>query len=396
MKSHIPIDLIAHILCRLPVKSVLRFLCVSKSWAELIKGLGFIKTHLKRSINSDRDCTIIIDQIASVPSLNFLSVLFRHDNENCLPRAMEIYPPLQGRPKRETTIVDYCNGLVCLHNNVKEIALWNPLIRKYKKLPSEPVQRPSGFEDSLWSTEYAFGHDPHNNDYKVVRIAQFCEGHRPLLIIGIEVKIYSLILQAWKKVEEPGPNKLPWISSSPAVSTNGAAHWFTIPDRSVPGQEILAFDFANNEKFLFYKTPVQPIDTDDIQKTGLGVLGGCLCFVVNDCKNMCHEVWLMKEYGVENSWTKVYKIDLRANKISSNSNFEFFKPLKFSRDRKKVLLENSGNLFWYDLEKERSKRLKVQNLPVLFRPLTSTGSLLLLDDGDSVTDPKQNKIKKSR
>ena len=173
MKSHIPIDLIADILCRLPVKSVVRFLCVSKSWAELIKGLGFINTHLQRSINSDRDCTIIIDQIASVPSLNFLSVLFRHDNENCLPKAMEIYPPLQGRPERETTIVDYCNGLVCLHNCVKEIALWNPLIRKYKKLPSEPVQRPSGFEDSLWSTVYAFGHDPHNDDYKVVRIAQF-------------------------------------------------------------------------------------------------------------------------------------------------------------------------------------------------------------------------------
>ena len=396
MKSHIPIDLIAHILCRLPVKSVVRFLCVSKSWAELIKGLGFINTHLKRSINSDRDCTIIIDQIASVPSLNFLSVLFRHDNENCLPKAMEIYPPLQGRPERETTIVDYCNGLVCLHNCVKEIALWNPLIRKYKKLPSEPVQRPSGFEDSLWSTVYAFGHDPHNDDYKVVRIAQFCEGDRPLLIIGIEVKIYSLKLQAWKKVAEQGPNMLPWISSSPAVSTNGAAHWLTIPDRSVPGQEILAFDFSNNEKFLFYKTPVQPIDTDDIQKTGLGVLGGCLCFVVNDCKNMYHDVWLMKEYGVESSWTKVYKTDLRANKIYSNLNSEFVKPLKFSRDGKKVLLENSKNLFWYDLEKNRSKRLKVRNLPVLFRPLTSTGSLLLFDDGDSVIDPKQNKIKKSR
>ncbi|KAK7818957.1 f-box protein cpr1 [Quercus suber] len=187
---------------------------------------------------------------------------------------------------------------------------------------------------------------------------------------------------------------LPWISSSPAVSTNGAAHWLTIPDRSVPGQEIFAFDFANNEEFHFYKTPVQRIDTDDIQKTGLGVLGGCLCFVVNDCKNLYHDVWLMKEYGVESSWTKVYKTDLRANKISLNTNFGFVKPLKFSRDGKKVLLENSKNLFWYDLEKKRSERLKVQKLPVLFRPLTSTGSLLLLDDGDSVIDPKQNKIKK--
>ncbi|KAK7856862.1 hypothetical protein CFP56_020958 [Quercus suber] len=43
--------------------------------------------------------------------------------------------------KRVTTIVDYCNGLVCLRNCDEEIALGNPLIRKYKKLPSgSPLQ----------------------------------------------------------------------------------------------------------------------------------------------------------------------------------------------------------------------------------------------------------------
>ena len=30
----------------------------------------------------------------------------------------------------------------------------------------------------------------------------------------------------------------------------------------------------------------------------LGVLGGCLCYVVN-AWNMYNEVWLMKEYGEE-------------------------------------------------------------------------------------------------
>uniref|UniRef100_A0A7N2LU16 Uncharacterized protein n=1 Tax=Quercus lobata TaxID=97700 RepID=A0A7N2LU16_QUELO len=98
---------------------------------------GVINNHFKRSINNDRDCIIIIEQKPCVWSL-----FFRNYNENCLPEAMEIYPTLQGcHRKRLTTIVDYCNGLVCLRYCDEEIALWNPLIRKYKKLSSEPVKK---------------------------------------------------------------------------------------------------------------------------------------------------------------------------------------------------------------------------------------------------------------
>ena len=132
----------------------------------------------------------------------------------------------------------------------------------------------------------------------------------------------------------------------------------------------------------------------------MGVLGGCLCYVVNAWK-MYNEVWLIKEYGEESSRIQVYKIDLRANTIASNLNSDFeylnvyLKPLKFSRDSKKVLLVDCKNLFWYDIEKKRSKRPESQNLPVVFTPLTSIGSLLLLD-GDSVIDPKEKKQKKQR
>ena len=123
-----------------------------------------------------------------------------------------------------------------------------------------------------------------------------------------------------------------------------------------------------------------------------------VCYVVNAWK-MYNEVWLMKEYGEESSRIQVYKIDLRANTIASNLNSDFeylnvyLKPLKFSWHGKKVLLADCKNIFWYDIEKNRSKRLESQNFPVVFTPLTFIGSLLLLD-GDSVIDLKEKKWKK--
>ena len=45
-KSHLPDDIVLDILARLPVKSLLRFRCVRKSWYFRITSPNFISTHL--------------------------------------------------------------------------------------------------------------------------------------------------------------------------------------------------------------------------------------------------------------------------------------------------------------------------------------------------------------
>ena len=114
-----------------------------------------------------------------------------------------------------------------------------------------------------------------------------------------------------------------------------------------------------------------------------------------------NDVWVMKEYGVESSWTQIYKIE----KVAVPWDFEYYKPLMFSKNRKKVLLEehwnsnpfpieydvekiHSKNLIWYDIEKKQGKRVQNWSFPDAFRTATCIGSLLLLD-GDSVIDPWQ-------
>ncbi|KAL4628280.1 hypothetical protein ACB092_05G225800 [Castanea dentata] len=314
---------------------------------------------------------------------------FPYHRNNRFGKAVEIYLPLV-RPRKMTNIVGYCDGLVCILDS-KTIATWNPLIKKYKKLPREPIQKSSSFGNGDYCySMFAFGHDPHKDDYKVVRIVEFV-GSR---YMETEVKIYSLKSQAWKKVDERWkdvekhlPNKLPVILSQIlTTSLNGAEYWLIVPSGGYPKpelelQSILAFDIVN-EKMRVYKTPVQPKNDDNILNTSLGVLGGCLCFVVNvqNAKDMYYEVWLMKEYGVESSWTKVYKIE----KGAMPEAFWSIEPLIFSRNGKKVLFQGIHfgcvKFIWYDVEKKRGKSVKIQNLPAMFAlSVTSIGSLLLLD-----------------
>ena len=48
----------------------------------------------------------------------------------------------------------------------------------------------------------------------------------------------------------------------------------------------------------------------------LGVLGGCLA-ICEDPSNdrWCFHIWVMKDYGVQASWTKAYNIEFMVRKL---------------------------------------------------------------------------------
>ncbi|CAL5419853.1 unnamed protein product [Camellia sinensis] len=50
--SKLPDDILFDIFSRLPVQSLIQYICVCKSWRTMISKLQFIKTHLHRSSNS--------------------------------------------------------------------------------------------------------------------------------------------------------------------------------------------------------------------------------------------------------------------------------------------------------------------------------------------------------
>jgi len=80
-------------------------------------------------------------------------------------------------------VVGSVNGLICLVSRVKELILWNPSIRKYKKLPSPKTKTTWGYR------MYSFGYDEFHDDYKVVVIF-FID--RLDILLQIKVKIFFI------------------------------------------------------------------------------------------------------------------------------------------------------------------------------------------------------------
>ena len=109
----------------------------------------------------------------------FFSVHF--PTENHFDNTFTLYSPLY-RPGKYcegmlVSILDYCHGLVCIRNMLGEIAIWNPLIQKYRILPMEPILKPSY---SYRSSSLAFGYDLCNDDNKVLKVTTFHNGGQPL------------------------------------------------------------------------------------------------------------------------------------------------------------------------------------------------------------------------
>jgi F-box interacting protein len=378
--SSLPLDLVIEILLQLAVKPLVRFQCVSKTWHALINDPVFIRRHLDLSIAGNRERTLIFKEAEVDPSLDCLLVRF---NDDRFDRALvKIGQPLH-KKKIYYQILDYCNGLVCIHNLGRGIAIWNPLIKRYKKLPFEPIENPAGFTDCRSGLpDLAFGHDPINDDYKVMRVVRFKRNIEATR--AFEVKLYSLRAHSWKRVEGEWPQE--FITCGNSASLNGAFHWLVGPLIRSMGT-LLAFDLAT-EKFREYRIPVQ-MDEDSV--LSLEVLRGCICVCLNVIRTL-NDVWVMKEYGVVSSWTRLYTIVQGAVPWS----FAFCKPLVYSKDGKKVLIEQDlEHLFWYDIEEKSCRRVQFRHMPRLFQTAICVGSLVLLD-GDRLIDTRQKKRNKRK
>nr|POF02679.1 uncharacterized protein CFP56_38146 [Quercus suber] len=128
-------------------------------------------------------------------------------------------------------------------------------------------------------------------------------------------------------------------------------------------QSLIAFDLGT-EKFRVFTIPVQ---TSSHYWMRLEVLGGHLCFVETDV-NFRSNVWTVKEYGEPSSWTHIYEIEKPCTSA------RYYKPLTFSNDSKKLVLEEALKELWQETA-------------------TCIGSLLLLEGDNVVVEEESLDVK---
>lgn len=354
--SNLPLELITEILCRLPAKNLLCCRCVSKPWCALIDSPSFIKLHLKHSIETTANLEIIL-KTAHLYCVGF-------DFEDT-PK--ELHHPLMCY-NHGIKVLGSCNGLLCICNVVDDIALWNPSIKQHRMVPFLPIELKRYFGTCSCTVHvFGFGYDPINDDYKVVRIAQFMGVDRRSF--ESEVKVYSLRKHWWRRIGD-----MPYCVHYPGangVYASGALHWMVSQNpESKVANIIVALDLAHDD----YLEVPQPEYMDKNFNMDLGVLRGCLCLLAN-FQGKCIDLWAMKEYGVKESWTKLFSVVQQ----EVLRNIRSFKPLAYSKSGNEVLLEcDNISLCWYDLQRKKVKNW-IHGLPHIFEAEICVGSLVPLN-----------------
>ncbi|XP_058198461.1 F-box protein CPR1-like [Rhododendron vialii] len=302
------IEVIIDILLRLPVKPLLRFRCVSKQFCALIDSQDFIRLHLKLSIETKNNLGLILR------NSSFFSVDF-----DSLDTAVELDHPFQSTGRHRTEIFGSCHGLICLSyclsNDREDLAIY-PSTRRFQKFSFRNV----GFNFMGCSAYFAtsgFGYDSVTDDYKVVRSLEFLSPRK----IGSLVKVYNMKSNSWREVKGfPYSHRkerrcgvfvgdaLHWVVSlNPSDTANAnleAAFDLTAEDYLLASEHanlVAAFDLTAED----YQLVLQPEFSDKNFHINIVELGECLCILCN-YREVRVDVWVMKDYGYKESWSKQF------------------------------------------------------------------------------------------
>ncbi|KAL1548206.1 F-box/kelch-repeat protein-like protein [Salvia divinorum] len=279
----LPNDVIIEILTRLPVKPLLKFKCVCKSWRALISSTQFVAAHLEFSKSAPNLTThrlILKYRGNTMKQCSVNSMLYES-----IPETFDLSCSVLSERYR-FWVVGSCNGLVCLLIDKKEMILWNPSTGICKKLPDFGVKINVGGYFT-----YGLGYDKSSDDYKVVG---FFNNNRDLS--EVMVQVYSLRNDKWKRIEN---FKGSWLMDDTATFANGKLYW--IANRgyeSNSGWDLLSVDLET-EEYEILQMPSH-VKSGYYSRLG-GVWEGSLHVMCSHLESA--DVWIMDVGGGD--WTKV-------------------------------------------------------------------------------------------
>ncbi|KAL0007214.1 hypothetical protein SO802_008716 [Lithocarpus litseifolius] len=363
MSDYPPEEVVRKILYKLPVKSLIRFRCVSKSWNTLITTPAFINCHLTRShsllSNSNK---LIVRHCLEKPYVEHYKLI--DDSNDSFDQIQNIELPLTSRPIQHFRLIGSANGLFSLYEQ-KCFILWNPSIRKFITLPKPCITVKTHGKVTCHS---AFGFDLRTNDYKVVRIAFPSEEAKLPLI-----EAYSLNEGSWKLTSASFPSGI-GVSCwhKPVASLGGAVHFAVYDKDNRCRPLVLSFDLGDEVCHLM-SLPNCAFSWSNLQTS---VIGGSLALLFYDDRfvaKKCCDIWVMKEYGIVDSWTKLFTVDLnkriiRVLHLPKNGNILV-----------EVNLPSDRELSSYDPKSQHVKSLGICGRRHYFHVDNYVANLVLLD-----------------
>ncbi|XP_017233353.1 F-box/kelch-repeat protein At3g23880, partial [Daucus carota subsp. sativus] len=292
--SWLPELVVYNIFLSLNVKDLSRIKSVCKSWLSLISCRHFVKTHLAK-FSDDSHLTHHRLMFCNAPFITHeyrpyvdfsvrggelvLTGCSVHSLINGeVTKSDKLYNPVKDMDNW-TYVVGYCNGLVCLACFDGSVFLWNPSTTESTRLPKYGIPH----------TVFGFGYDERKDDYKVFTIIGDREN---------KVSVYSSNSGCWRVIGEFPFGKLSFETCRGQFAF-GALHWLV--NQGDRRKDIIVALDMNTET---HREVLQPDFGEDVYDLTLGTLGNSLS-VVCQYKSGA-DIWVMKEHGVAESWTKLF------------------------------------------------------------------------------------------
>ncbi|XP_059285701.1 F-box/kelch-repeat protein At3g23880-like [Lycium ferocissimum] len=284
--ADVPDEITMIILSNLPVKSLLRFKCISKQWGSWISCPKF-------QLSNQSQSGVIVDVLfcykapcSTTGKMNKRSIRFINQQ---LASEEFSYPPMKRGRKQDCGLLGSCHGLILI-NSDEHIYLWNPATRVCTK-----VLELDDLDEAGYWTRGGLCFDSSKNVYKAVLIMYKNQDYSVEFVI-----VASLEDKQWRQLEFP--YDIP--SMSEGITMLGRLHYRVWGN---DGSKLIYFD-PISEKFHMFPVPEPKSNQEEIVIVGLGVLNECLCIMTCLEHDKSAEILVMKEYGVKESWTSLFSI----------------------------------------------------------------------------------------
>ena len=198
-------------------------------------------------------------------------------------------------------MVGFCNGLFCLFNPADStLYLCNPCIKKFKIIATPRYS----LQTKILVFHHGFAYHSQNNDFKILQIIIYSTRMLPdgtmLPPLPPEASVYTLSTDSWRRVVIH-ESLFRSVHPRHLLFFNGALHSL----ECIQGNNfILCFD-VNDEGFREIMIPRNYLDefsTGTLVR--LVVIKGSLALVCFGKESDICCIWVMREYGVVESWTR--------------------------------------------------------------------------------------------
>ncbi|KAK9741608.1 hypothetical protein RND81_03G117000 [Saponaria officinalis] len=344
----IPQDLLVSILSRLPAKSIGRCRCVSKPWRCLLSEVHFIKAHLDRTKEFMDNGLLML--ISNESNTLYNANITHNSLSEITALATELGFVVSSKLWSEG--IPSCNGLILIEDDTYKRLLVNPTTKEIRELPVSPYALPRAR-----FTMYGLGYDHVSDDYKIVTISYYNNNnvHEPYCT-EMFVNVYSVRSGTWKQGESsPYDHVIGYAGAG--VFFGGRIHWLA-RRTSDYSSVIVGFDLTE-EKFHEVPAPSSLDGRKFAYNHRLVVLGGCLS--INPIGESKTDFWMLKEYGVKQSWTEFSITDDESD----------FMPLVFIAGQREVVVVKDERTFdeklvMYNLDSATFKDITMHTVDVSY------------------------------